>query len=82
MKATKRAGAAKPARSTRGKPARTTRGRAQDRRKVASGQGYEVNYFATKHGLTREQARNLISRIGNDRDKLNAAAARLGKRKG
>jgi len=72
----------KRARSTRAaKPAKTARGRAQDRRKVAGGQGYEVNYFATKHGLTREQARDLISRIGNDRDKLNAAAARLSKRK-
>jgi hypothetical protein len=60
--------------------ARTTRGRNQDRRKVAAGQGYEVNYFATKHGLTREQARELISRIGNDRTKLNAAAERLSKR--
>lgn len=26
-----------------------------DRRKVANNQGYEVNYFANKHGLTREQ---------------------------
>lgn len=59
------------------KPARTKRGIAQDRRRVAGGQGYEVNYFATKHGITREQARELIGRIGNDRDKLNAAAARL-----
>jgi hypothetical protein len=48
---------------------------------VAAGQGYEVNYFATKHGLTRQQARDLIKRIGNDRDKLNAAAEKLGKRR-
>jgi len=45
------------------KQARSKRGTAQDRRKVAGGQGYEVNYFATKHG--------------NDRQKLNAAAERL-----
>jgi hypothetical protein len=63
------------------KAAKSTRGRGQDRRKVAGGQAYEVNYFATKHGITREQARNLISRIGNDRTKLNAAAERLTKRK-
>ena len=61
---------------------RTKRGIAQYRRKVAGGQGYEVNYFyfATKHGITRERARDLIKRIGNDRDKLNAAAARQAKR--
>jgi hypothetical protein len=54
---------------------------ARDRNRVAGGQGYEVNYFATKHGITREQARQLIKEIGNDRDKLNAAAARLRKAK-
>jgi hypothetical protein len=59
---------------------RTKRSIAQDRRKVAGGQGYEVNYFATKHGITREQARDLIKRIGNDRQKLNAAAERLAHR--
>jgi hypothetical protein len=63
--------------------AQTTRGRNQDRSRVAGGQGYEVNYFARKHGITAQQARDLIKEIGNDRDKLNAAAARLtgGKRK-
>ena len=53
---------------------------AADRRKVAAGEGYEVNYFANKHGITREQSRNLIARIGNDRNKLNAAAGKLKKR--
>lgn len=48
-----------------------------DRRRVASGQGYEVGYFARKHGISRDQARDLIKRIGNDREKLNAAAAKL-----
>ena len=50
---------------------------AEDRRKVAGGEGYEVNYFANKHGITREQARNLIKKIGNNRDKLNKAAEKL-----
>jgi hypothetical protein len=59
---------------------KTTRGRAQDRRLVAGGQGYEVNYFATKHGITREQAREIIGRVGNDRAKLNAAAEASKKR--
>jgi hypothetical protein len=51
---------------------------ARDRRRVAGDEGYEVNYFATKHGITREQARNLIRKVGNNRDKLNKAAERLG----
>lgn len=46
-----------------------------DRRRVAAGEGYEVNYFATKHGLSAAQARDLIASHGNDREKLNAAAA-------
>jgi hypothetical protein len=59
---------------------KTSAGAVQDRRQVAAGQSYEVNYFATKHGITRVQARELINRIGNDRQKLNAAAARLARR--
>ncbi|HEV2512584.1 DUF3606 domain-containing protein [Bosea sp. (in: a-proteobacteria)] len=50
-----------------------------DRRQVAAGQGYEVNYFARKHGISRDQAENLIKRVGNDREKLNAAAEKLKK---
>jgi hypothetical protein len=51
-----------------------------DRRRVAGGQGYEVSYFARKHGISADQARRLIDKVGNDRDKLNKAAAKLGKR--
>ena len=50
---------------------------AADRRQVAGGEGYEVNYFARKHGISKDQAEGLIKRIGNDRGKLNAAAAKL-----
>jgi hypothetical protein len=50
---------------------------ARDRGRVAAGQGYELGYFARKHGITRDQARGLINRIGNDRAKLNAAAQSL-----
>ena len=53
---------------------------AADRRTVAAGEGYELNYFATKHGITRQQARDLIAKVGNDRAKLNAAAARVKKK--
>ena len=50
---------------------------AADRRQVAGGEGYEVNYFARKHGISKDQAEGLIKKIGNDREKLNAAAAKL-----
>lgn len=46
-----------------------------------SGQGYEVTRFARKHGISRQQARDLIRKIGHDRAKLNEAADRL-KREG
>ena len=48
-----------------------------DRDRVAAGQGYEVGYFARKHGITRDQAEGLIARVGNNREKLNAAAEKL-----
>jgi len=50
-----------------------------DRRRVDGGEGYEVAYFARKHGITKDQAEGLIKRIGNDRTKLNAAAEKLKK---
>jgi hypothetical protein len=53
---------------------------AADRRTVSKSQGYELSYFARKHGITADQARKLIDRVGNDRDKLNKAAAKLAKR--
>ena len=54
---------------------KSKRGR-QDRSRVAAGQGYEVTYFARKHGMSMQQARELIQRVGNDRAKLNAAASK------
>jgi hypothetical protein len=51
----------------------------RDRSRVAAGQGYELGYFARKHGISRDQARSLIERVGNDRAKLNAAAEKLGR---
>jgi len=55
---------------------KSKRGKA-DRSKVSGAEGYEVGYFAVKHGISREQARNLIKKIGNNRDKLNRAAEKL-----
>jgi hypothetical protein len=49
----------------------------QDRSKLAVGEGYEFGYFARKHKITREQAEKLIKQVGNDREKLKAAAERL-----
>lgn len=55
---------------------RSNRG-GRDRSRVAAGQGYELGYFARKHGISRDDARKLIDRVGNDRTKLNAAAEKL-----
>jgi hypothetical protein len=55
---------------------KTNRG-AQDRARVSGSEGYEVEYFARKHGITLEQARQLIAQVGNSREKLDAAAERL-----
>jgi len=38
---------------------------------------YNADYFAQKHNISLEQARELMRKIGRDRDKLNEAAARL-----
>jgi hypothetical protein len=50
---------------------------AQDRARVSAQEGYEVDYFARKHGITAQQARELIAEVGNDRAKLDAAAERF-----
>jgi hypothetical protein len=57
---------------------RSKRG-AADRERVAGGEDYEVAYFARKHGITKEQAEGLIKQIGNDRERLDAAARKLSK---
>jgi hypothetical protein len=46
----------------------------------AAHQGYEVKAFASKYKLTADQARQLIAEVGNDRERLDAAAAKLKKR--
>ena len=55
---------------------KTNRG-AQDRSRVAGGDEYEVDYFAWKHGITTEQAEQLIEQYGNSRAKLDAAGEKL-----
>lgn len=53
---------------------------AADRKKVSKSQSYEVSYSALKHGITAEQTRKLIDKVGNDREKLNKAAEKLKKK--
>jgi hypothetical protein len=48
-----------------------------DPSEVARDREYEVRQLATKYGLTEEQARELITRFGNDQEKLDAAAKGL-----
>lgn len=55
---------------------KTKRG-GSDRERVAAGEGYEVSYFARKHGISAHQARDIIKKVGNDREKLNAAAEKI-----
>lgn len=50
---------------------------AQDRSRVAGDEDYEVRYFADKHGISMEQAQQLIAEHGNDRDELDRAAEQI-----
>lgn len=47
---------------------------AQDRRRVSVSEPYEVNYFARKHGLSRDVALEIIRQAGGDREKANKLA--------
>jgi hypothetical protein len=35
---------------------------------------FETSYFATRHGISVEQARHIINKYGHNRDKCDAAA--------
>ncbi|CAN7606949.1 DUF3606 domain-containing protein [Phenylobacterium sp. LjRoot164] len=48
-----------------------------DSSRVSGEEPYELQYFANKHGITTEQAKDLIQKHGNDRAALDEAAARL-----
>lgn len=50
---------------------------ARDRARVAGEERYELDYFANKHGLTKQEAQSLIDRHGNSRATLDKAAADL-----
>ena len=51
-----------------------------DRSRVSGEQGYEVEYFARKHGITKDQAEKLIKEHGSNRAQLDAAAEKLSAR--
>jgi hypothetical protein len=59
---------------------RTSKKGGPDRKHVEGRQGYEVNELAKKHGISNDQASRLIRQLGNDREKLDAAAEKLQKR--
>jgi hypothetical protein len=50
--------------------ARTSRGRAQDRKRVAGGQDYEVRYESRKSGKSKKRVKQAVKRIGNSRRKV------------
>ena len=50
---------------------------AQDRARVSGSETYEVDYFARKHGLSREQAEQLIREHGNSREVLDREAEKM-----
>ncbi|WP_348633087.1 DUF3606 domain-containing protein [Mesorhizobium sp. M2A.F.Ca.ET.039.01.1.1] len=43
---------------------RQIQARRRDRWQVSGGERYEVNYFARKQGISRDQAEALIKRVG------------------
>ena len=45
-----------------------------DRKLVASEEQYEVAYFAKKHGISAEKARNILDRAGRSREKADELA--------
>lgn len=49
----------------------------RDRSRVSSEEEYEVQYLAERGAITRAQARELIAKHGNNRDKLMTEAAKL-----
>ena len=48
-----------------------------DRSRASTLEGYQVRYFAEKHSMTPDQARELIDRHGDDWETLDRAAKRL-----
>ena len=52
-----------------------------DRSRVSADQDYEVRNIAEKFGLSANQVRELMLRVGNDRDDVEKAARELSGRR-
>ena len=48
----------------------STRGKSQDRKRVAGGQDYEVNYEAKKTNTTSKDVKKAVKSAGNSRNKV------------
>jgi predicted DNA-binding protein YlxM (UPF0122 family) len=48
----------------------STRGKSQDRKRVAGGQDYEVNYEAKKTNTSSQAVKDAIKSVGNSRSKV------------
>lgn len=48
-----------------------------DRSRIAAGERYEVQHLAERHGISTDEARDLIERFGNDREILDREATKL-----
>lgn len=55
----------------------TSQRHGRDRSRVAGGQEHELRYFAQTHGLSIEQAQQLIAEHGNSREALEAAVQQM-----
>jgi len=49
----------------------------QDRNRISDSQGYEVDYFAKKHSISKSEAEQLIKQYGNNRAVLDQEAEKL-----
>ncbi|HWK68255.1 MAG TPA: DUF3606 domain-containing protein [Rhizobiaceae bacterium] len=48
----------------------------RDRSRVAQEEDYEVAYFASRHGISQDEARELVKKHGNNREELERAVSR------
>ena len=46
-----------------------------DRSRVSGSEQYEVDYFAKKHGISTERAKEIIRQAGNDRARADKLAS-------
>jgi len=57
--------------------ANRTRTVMQDRSRAAAGESSKLQHFADKHGITLAQVRELVDRVGDGRQALEAAVKML-----